>query len=435
MEMAYHILRTIEMLVMYIGGFRLITQGFPLRWNRWWAKGILVVCYGSWMMIFIVNAWDWFKYAGVEYFLTAGFTIVIGFIFYRLPFLTICVHSMLLWANELVVHLLFLCLAVFESGTIQPEIYNTDFSMLYFSEIIGIAISVCSIFILLWFRKGRRMIMSISKKEEMLMLCLLILEMFACDNILKPGEPLSNRWTLFVIGLYMTVVVGVSLAFVAYHAYRREQIYRQQISKTNSLLNEQYEMLFKNYNEKRILIHDAAQRNILLQGYLEKQQYAKAQKFLKEMCRDYQNSSIKAETGIAEMDLILHCKREKCGQKNICLATEINIISCPLQGKDICILLGNLLDNSIEAVQELEEEKRKIMLHMKTLNQIFMIQIENSYQGARRCQDGKYLTTKKDKESHGIGLESCRQIVDCYGGEFEIIDHDNQFIVNILITE
>lgn len=435
MEMAYHILRTIEMLVMYIGGFRLITQGFPLRWNRWWAKGILVVCYGSWMTLFIVNAWGWFKFAGIEYIFTAVFTIIIGFIFYRLPFLTICVHSMLLWANELVVHLLFLCIATFESGTNQVDAYNTDFSMLYFSEIIGIAISVCSIFILLWFRKGRRIIMSVSKKEEMLMLCLLIFEMFACNNILKPGELLSNRWTLFVIGLYLAVIVGISLVFVVYYAYRREQIYRQQISKTNSLLNEQYEMLFKNYSEKRILIHDAVQKNILLQGYLETEQYTEAQKFLKEICRDYQNSSIKVETGITEIDLILHYKQEKCEQKNICLETEINVMSCPLQRKDLCILLGNLLDNSIEAVQELEEKKRRVTLHMKSLNQMFMIQIENFYCGARRREGEKYLTTKEDEKCHGIGLESCKKIVDNYGGTLEIVDKDNRFIVNILIIE
>lgn len=435
MGMAYHILRTIEILVMYIGGFRLITQGFPMRWNRWWAKGILAVCYGGWMLLFIVNAWGWFKFAGIEYFFSSGFTIIIAIIFYQVPFLTACVHSMLFWINELIIHLLFTCIATFQSGANQIRIYNTDFSMLYCSEIAGMITTVSVILFLLWLRAGKHMITLVSRREEILLFCLLLIEIITSYYLLMPGEILSKRWTLLVVLLYLMVIICVAFVFVVYHAYRREQEYLQQVVKTNSLLEEQYESMQRNYNEKRILIHDAVQRNTLLQGYLETGQYGKAQEFLTEVQREYLNASVKAETGIEEIDLILHYKRENCERKNIRLETEINVTSCPLKRKDICILLGNLLDNSIEAVQELEEEKRRIILHMKSLNQMFMFQIENYYHGARNYKDGKYFTTKKDKERHGIGLTSCRQIVDSYEGDFEIADKDNKFIVNILIME
>lgn len=134
------------------------------------------------------------------------------------------------------------------------------------------------------------------------------------------------------------------------------------------------------------------------------------------------------------LDTILTEKSLQCGRHNIQL-------SCIADGKglsfmantDLYSLFGNLIDNAIEAVENLPDDKRTISLSVKVVRSMVYINIYNYFSGELRF-DGKLpQTTKADKVNHGFGMKSIQFICDKYGGEISISARNNIFTLNIVL--
>ena len=100
---------------------------------------------------------------------------------------------------------------------------------------------------------------------------------------------------------------------------------------------------------------------------------------------------------------------------------------------DIYTLFANLIDNAIEASIALPEDKRSIQLVVRRQFDFFSIHLSNYFDGNLLEQDGELLTLKADRENHGFGSKSIRQIVENYDGTYTYKTEDNTFTVNILI--
>lgn len=102
---------------------------------------------------------------------------------------------------------------------------------------------------------------------------------------------------------------------------------------------------------------------------------------------------------------------------------------------DLYTLLGNALDNAIEAVKELKEpERRFLALRIKRQGELVFLQIENYCVGGIAFQDGCPLTTKENKEEHGFGIQSIRFVVEKYHGYLNMSEEDNIFTLSILFS-
>ena len=98
---------------------------------------------------------------------------------------------------------------------------------------------------------------------------------------------------------------------------------------------------------------------------------------------------------------------------------------------DLNILLSNLLENSIEAIQHVREKELDICLRYQ--KSILYISIYNTFEEVRRKGKDVYLTTKQDKNQHGIGLSSVRNIVEKYDGQMKIQTQEQKFMVDIIL--
>lgn len=99
---------------------------------------------------------------------------------------------------------------------------------------------------------------------------------------------------------------------------------------------------------------------------------------------------------------------------------------------DIYTLLGNALDNAIEAVHDIDKSKRIITLKISERGSLLNISVENTCEKGLRFENGFPATTKEDVTLHGYGLKSIRTIAEKYGGETNIEVTDGLFKLNIL---
>lgn len=139
-----------------------------------------------------------------------------------------------------------------------------------------------------------------------------------------------------------------------------------------------------------------------------------------------------AETGNEILDTVLTEKSLICGKHEIAL-------SCIADGKqlafldpvDLYTLVGNALDNAIEAVLPLPTAERLIRIRVQKKAGLVFLRIENPYSGTLELRDGLPVTHKEDRQNHGFGLKSIRDIGEKYHGLFTIGAEQSQFVLQI----
>ena len=102
---------------------------------------------------------------------------------------------------------------------------------------------------------------------------------------------------------------------------------------------------------------------------------------------------------------------------------------------DLYVLFGNALENAFEAVRKLDDpEKRNISLLVRRVANMASIHIENYFSGEIVYDTyGKIMSSKMNREEHGYGVRSMRQIVEKYGGTMTLSAEGQTFSVNMLI--
>ena len=96
-------------------------------------------------------------------------------------------------------------------------------------------------------------------------------------------------------------------------------------------------------------------------------------------------------------------------------------------------LLSNLLDNSIEAVEKLDKDKRRINLKINKAGSNTFIALSNYVEKPVEIHGHFSPTTKKDHTKHGYGMRSIEQIVRRYDGEMSIENKGHQFVTKIML--
>ena len=141
------------------------------------------------------------------------------------------------------------------------------------------------------------------------------------------------------------------------------------------------------------------------------------------------------KTGNRMADAILNSKISLANAKGIKVAADANIaVELTVSEVDLCIILGNLLDNAMEACLNLEEDKRLIRVFMEMKNTQLYISVTNTAPGGKQRKYGKrHLSTKGD--GHGFGLARIDHIVERHGGYLSRNSEDGAYSTEVLLPQ
>ncbi len=206
------------------------------------------------------------------------------------------------------------------------------------------------------------------------------------------------------------------------------------------ILAQQCEYYVRQYNasqewwrELRHFRHDMKQHYLLEKAYLEAEDYASLRKYCDDNLDFADRKSTVSNTGNLYFDSIINYKADAAGLQGITLVADLRLpADIEVQPEDLSICLGNLLDNAIEAVRELPEEKR-IHLRIFADECNLYIEVKNKYLGQAKKWNGKYLSGKGDAAHHGYGLEIVQRIVSKYEGDLQIRDEEQEFEVEVVL--
>ncbi len=138
-------------------------------------------------------------------------------------------------------------------------------------------------------------------------------------------------------------------------------------------------------------------------------------------------------TGNVAVDGILNYKLDKIRQFGAEIETEL-AVPCQsfMSTKDLTLILGNLLDNIIDAFASMQSRKY-CFVQVKYSKSRLLIQLKNTYESALLFENGRIVSSKSDDEPHGIGLKSVREVAEKYNGCMEIGNNDGLFFVKMIL--
>lgn len=246
--------------------------------------------------------------------------------------------------------------------------------------------------------------------------------------------------TINVIIFCLLQLIVLTILIIRYKEKRRKN---EMLKKDIELLNNQFKYQFDHYEnlkthqeEVRILWHDMKNHVNILIGLLEANNNEELGKYLYKLNRQITKANSNLITKNKIIDAILSSKIELCKNKNIELNIDAKLPeNIGIQDIDICIILGNLIDNAIEACDRIENDKRYINLSIGTKNNYVYIKIENSKNNTISKHGGNILTSKEDKVNHGLGIKSINKSLEKYDGSIKFNYDDDKFEVFITMKK
>ena len=156
-------------------------------------------------------------------------------------------------------------------------------------------------------------------------------------------------------------------------------------------------------------------------------------KYLDKLDEDLNTVDAVVKTGNKMTDAILNSKISLAKSKGINVIADAKVpVELKMSDIDLCIVIGNLFDNAIEASLALPEEERLIRLYMDIKNtQLYMCLTNFTSVKKLKKQGGRYVTTKG--EGHGFGLVRVDDIIERYGGYISRNSEDGAFTTEIML--
>ena len=148
---------------------------------------------------------------------------------------------------------------------------------------------------------------------------------------------------------------------------------------------------------------------------------------------DLNTVDMPVKTGNPMADAILGSKLALAAEKHIPVKTSVQIpVKFGFPELDLCVILGNLLDNAIEASLSLPEEERMIRVYMDIKETRLYLSVTNLCAGRKLLKTGGRFASGKG-EGHGFGLIRIDTIVERHGGYLSRNSEDGAFTTEILL--
>lgn len=247
------------------------------------------------------------------------------------------------------------------------------------------------------------------------------------------GKIVTRKFWLTLFFLTFVVFILAALLGTVYGKMLKAE--NAVLDVRNSVVEAQYKELSVSYERYRCLVHDEKHLVSYLTECIRKNETENALKFLLDFQNDLTSKEDRWWTGIQELDFMLNIKLRRMRTADIDFSCDLVIRKLPLPESDFIVVMGNLLDNAIEATEKCKEKERKINLVIKDINQIFFMKLRNSCVKKAVIEKNKFITDKTEKQKHGLGLESVKYIIERYDGNISFSYDDKNFEVRIIINK
>lgn len=254
--------------------------------------------------------------------------------------------------------------------------------------------------------------------------------------VLQLGES-TNRHSqiLMLLGyciLFLLFALLIAFEYLGIVLRRNRELRQQQ--QLALIEEQQYQFMVSTAESLAEWKHDYQGQLRLLSALIEEQNYEELKQFVEGVDAGLSESASLVFTGNRTVDAAVSLRIMDARRHEISLDTKIYLPdTLPIHKVAFSSLIGNILDNAIEACMKLDAEEKTIFFEMKPWKKMLYIFCSNSSDGNYRKGEQDVLLTTKKTKGHGIGIRRIREIVEEAGGTCQFSPEADQFSVHAMI--
>ena len=244
---------------------------------------------------------------------------------------------------------------------------------------------------------------------------------------------------ILFLGIYYdgAVAGGISALIFILLEYLLQRIMKREEDKTiiyqNKLMKQQMDEIENIYMTMRGWRHDYHNHLQSLKGYLSLNKVEQMKNYLNELETDLDSIDTLYHSGNLQLDSILNAKLAIAEKGQIRIHCDASIPpQLHVSDLDLCVILGNLLDNAIESCRKIKDpDERFIRVYIGILKKQLYISITNATSETVKQRTDHYFTTKRG--DHGHGLKRVDQVVKKYDGYLNRQNEPGVFATEIVL--
>lgn len=245
----------------------------------------------------------------------------------------------------------------------------------------------------------------------------------------------ANETDKNVMGFYIVCVGGlIYLNFLVFHYFESydKQIRLAALEKIIEKEEENYQRLAASYNEIRDIRHDLKDQLEVLNHLIENKNYEEAQNHMHRLYHTTENVVSVCYTGNLAVDSIINLKGAYARNHDIRFKTKIKVKQIDFDTIGLCRILGNILDNAVEACERIDEGEKYIFCMIYQIEKKLMIEVDNT---SLKVDVNHLSTSKENKLIHGIGIRSIKQMAQNMNGHVSYHYEDGIFSIKVVLLK
>ncbi len=335
---------------------------------------------------------------------------------------------MLLWVVwALLEMLVFYCM-----GMLPMERQDTHMAGAAISKILMIiTVYLLSVY---WKKKNNKFI---PVSYDMVLLLIPAGSMYIAVNEFtasQHGNSIIAPLVTFSILLCINVIVFEIYAKLAenFMLENEKTVYEQQLYMISRNTEEQKKMM-EGFREER---HNFINKLIVLKDDMEHREKERALEELNRLMQELPGKSIISNCGNSTVDALINFKNITAEKAGVAFRLKIFIpANLPINQCDLGVVMGNALDNAIEAAEQYDGTDKFVEIIMGVKKEALVLTIKNPFcNEIRKDKQGNLLSTKSDGNRHGYGVKSIRRVAEKYNGEVLIETEKQLFLMTVIMN-
>ena len=251
-------------------------------------------------------------------------------------------------------------------------------------------------------------------------------------SILHTNIKQTDRLLLLGVDIIIITINYIAIRLLLHINRLHEKDVEHKLLKEQMLYQIQYAKNMQQQEESiHKLRHDFKATVAVLQNFIAGNDLEGASRYLVTYQHAIEKTASIIHTNQPFLNAILNSKLTYAKENGIQCSCHSPEVLPQLDDIDCCVLLGNLLDNAIEAERDLVISNPEIQIHISLLGDVICISVKNRIDKSVLEANPSLHTTKNNVNSHGFGIRTIREIVKKHQGTVIFYEEKKWFIVNV----
>lgn len=255
----------------------------------------------------------------------------------------------------------------------------------------------------------------------------IILGLSFCQQVISGDDRMSVPVLISAIGLlYLNILI---ILYAEQAKIASDERLQAELAEHHYSMQEQYyEQLRTEQEETRAMFHDINKYMQAMRTLAAEANATEVNQMMDETQEIFESLTSVVDVGNSVVSVILNEYREITDDAEIPFDYDVSVPkNLGITAVDLYVLLGNTIDNAVEACLPVPVEERYIRIQMRTYRNILFYQIENPY--------SKEHSQRSRGKNHGYGLQNVQKCVEKHNGHMSISQDENKFVLSMRLND